>query len=79
MTAPVVVVGVDVAKARLDVAVRPSGETGSVENNEGGVTALVARLRPLGPTLIVCEATGGFERAAIAALAARGYRSWSPI
>src|SRR5216110_630418 len=28
---------------------------------------------PLGPALIVCEATGGFERAAIAALAAAGF------
>src|SRR5687768_5150674 len=55
MTSPIVV-GVDVAKEHLDVAVR----------------ALVARLRPLRPTLIVCEATGGFERAAIAALAAAG-------
>ena len=72
MTAHPVVVGVDVAKDRLDVAVRPSGETWSAVNDEGGVIALVARLRPLGPTLIVCEATGGFERAAIAALAAAG-------
>src|SRR5437867_6373001 len=66
------VVGVDVAKDRLDVAVRPSGETWSAANDEAGITALVARLRPLGPALLVCEATGGFERAAIAALAAAG-------
>jgi transposase len=55
-------VGVDVANDRLDVAVRPSGETWSAANDEAGITALVARLRPLGPALIVCEATGGFER-----------------
>ena len=72
MTTSSVVVGVDVAKDRLDVAVRPSGETWSEVNEEVGITALVARLRPLGPALIVCEATGGFERAAIAALAAAG-------
>src|SRR3989442_5640038 len=66
------VVGVDVAKDRLDVAVRPSGETWSGANDEAGITALVTRLRPLGPALIVCEATGGVERAAIAALAAAG-------
>src|SRR5213596_2805282 len=65
-------VGVDVAKDRLDVAVRPSGEAWSEANDDAGVRALVARLRPLGPALIVCEATGGFERAAIAALAAAG-------
>src|SRR6266540_6591436 len=66
-------VGVDVAKDRRDVAVRPSGEAWSEANDDAGVRALVARLRPLGPTLIVCEATGGFERAAIAALAAAGF------
>src|SRR5574342_653288 len=72
MTTHPVVVGVDVAKDRLDVAVRPSGEGWSEVNDVAGVSALVARLRPLGPALIVCEATGGFERAAIAALAAAG-------
>src|SRR5436190_15638981 len=73
MTTNSVVVGVDVAKERLDVAVRPSGEVWSEANDEAGITALVTRLRPLGPALIVCEATGGFERAAIAALAAAGF------
>lgn len=72
MTTTPVVVGVDVAKDRLDVAVRPSGEGWSEVNDVAGVSALVARLRPLDPALIVCEATGGFERAAIAALAAAG-------
>jgi len=67
-----VFVGLDVAKATLDVALRPSGETWSVANDEAGVTSLVERLRACGPTLIVCEATGGFERAAVAALAAAG-------
>ena len=65
-------VGVDVAKDRLDIAVRPSGEGWSEANDEAGIAALVGRLGPLGPALIVCEATGGFERAAIAALAAAG-------
>src|SRR2546426_10341031 len=72
MTTNPVVVGVDVAKDRLDVAVRPSGETWSATNDEAGITALVARLRPLGPALLGCGATGGFERAAVAALGAAG-------
>lgn len=67
-----VFVGVDVAKERLDVLVRPSGEGWSASNDEVGIAAVVARLRPLRPALIVCEATGGFERAAIAGLAAAG-------
>lgn len=72
MTTAPVFVGLDVAKATLDVALRPSGETGSVPNDDAGVTNLVERLRACEPTLIVCEATGGFERAAVAALAAAG-------
>ena len=74
MTASAIVVGVDVAKDRLDVAVRPSGETWSAANDEAGITTVVTRLRPLSPGLIVCEATGGVERAAI-----RGARrGWPP-
>jgi len=72
MTPTPVFVGVDVAKATLDVALRPSGEPWSVPNDEAGVAALLERLRPLSPALVVCEATGGFERAAIAMLAAAG-------
>jgi transposase len=68
-----VFVGLDVAKATVDVAVRPSGECWSVPNSDVGMGELVARLRPLAPTLVVCEATGGFERAAIAAVAAAGF------
>lgn len=65
-------VGLDVAKAHVDVAVRPSEEQWRVANDEAGIAQLVERLRILPPTLVVAEATGGFERAAIAALAASG-------
>lgn len=67
-----VTVGIDVAKARLDVATRPRGEAWQVPNDEAGVAALVARLRGLAPALVVLEATGGLERLAAAALAAAG-------
>lgn len=70
MTAQDVVVGIDVSKATLDVAVRPSGETWQAANGPGAIRALVARLQPLAPTLVVLEATGGFEHAVAAALAA---------
>ena len=63
-------VGIDVAKAELVVAVRPSGERWSVANDERGVGTLVARLRALAPQLIVLEATGGYELLVVAALAA---------
>ena len=72
MPAPVCFVGIDVSKATLDVAVRPSGEQWSAANDDGGIPPLVKRLRPLAPALIVLEATGGFETAAVGALAAAG-------
>ncbi len=70
MTTPGPVVGIDVAKAELVVAVRPGGDRWTVPNNEAGVARLRARLQQLVPTLVVLEATGGYERAAVAALAA---------
>jgi transposase len=65
-------VGIDVANAQLDIALRPSGERWAVSNDAGGVGTLVEQLQALHPTLIVLEATGGLERAATAALATAG-------
>ena len=65
-------VGIDVAKAQLDIALRPSGERWAVPNDASGVATLVDRLQTLHPTLIVLEATGGLERAVTSALAAAG-------
>jgi transposase len=65
-------VGIDVAKAQLDIAVRPSGERWAVPNDTIGIGTLVDRLQTLHSTLIVLEATGGLERAATAALATAG-------
>jgi len=67
-----VYVGIDVAKAQLDIAVRPSAEQWVAANDEEGVAALVARLRAVHPTLVVLEATGGRELPVAAALAAAG-------
>jgi transposase len=65
-------VGVDVSKDRLDVHVRPTGEDFAVAYDEAGLATLLARLSGLGPTLIVLEATGGYEVAVAAALANAG-------
>ncbi len=65
-------VGVDVSKARLDIAARPSGETWRVVNDEEGIEALLDRLREMRPALVVLEASGGYERPVVAALAAAG-------
>ena len=55
-------VGIDVSKATLEVALRPSGERESGPNDESGIKRLISRLRELEPALIVVESTGGFER-----------------
>jgi transposase len=70
MTEPLTCVGIDVAKAHLDVAARPAGAAFRVPNDPAGLAELVARLRPLAPALVVPEATGGYELAAVAALRA---------
>src|SRR5215831_6280330 len=61
-------IGIDVSKARLDVAIRPSGQTESVSNDTAGIEALVKRLSENRPALIVLEATGGVERSVTRAL-----------
>ena len=65
-----IIVGIDVAKDRVDVAVRPSGELFVVERNAGGLQLLAERLKPLAPHLVALEATEGFETVVAAALAA---------
>jgi transposase len=65
-------VGIDVAKAHLDVAVRSTGEHWRLTNDDPAIAGLVTRLKELQPALVVLEATGGFERAVTAALAAAG-------
>jgi transposase len=68
-------VGIDVSKARLDVAVVPSGESFSVPNDDAGIERLVARVRELDPALVLLEATGGLERRALARLVTAGLRA----
>jgi transposase len=65
-------VGIDVSKARLDVAVRPSGEHFAVSRDGKGLEELVRRLRALKPTLVAVEATGGYEKVVAAAIAGAG-------
>ena len=61
-------VGIDVAKDRLDVPVRPGGEAFAVARDGEGLERLIERLKGLEPALVVIEATGGFEIAVAAAL-----------
>ena len=68
MEVSLIFVGIDVSKAQLDVAIRPSGEEESFANDKVGIKALVKRLAKIEPTLIVLEATGGYERQVTRAL-----------
>jgi transposase len=70
MSTPQFFVGIAVAKAQLDIALRPTSDRWAVTNDETGSAALVARLQAVQPPLIVLEATGGYHRAVVAALAA---------
>ena len=67
-----VFVGIDVSKASLDVAARPGQKPDRDPNDPAGIAAVVARLRPLAPTSVVVEATGGLELPPVAALQVAG-------
>lgn len=73
MTQDALFVGIDVSKRRLDVALS-SGPRFGVTNDAAGLDELRARLAPLGPRAIGLEPSGGYERDAIAALVAAGFR-----
>jgi transposase len=62
-------VGIDVAKDHLDVHVRPTDEALRVPHDDAGLASLLKRLRALTPSLIVLEASGGYEVPLTAALA----------
>lgn len=69
MTSKPIFVGIDVAKRKLDIAVRPSGDTSTWEYGEEVSTSLIKHLQRLRPKLIVLEATGGYELTLVLALA----------
>jgi transposase len=61
-------IGIDVARDKLDLARSDAAHVLTVANDDAGVAGIVERLRPLRPTLIVVEATGGLERRLVDAL-----------
>jgi transposase len=70
MPATPLYVGIDVAKAQLDVAIRPTGDRWAIPNTEAGRQDVLARLAPLQPALVLVDAAGGLELPLVAALAA---------
>lgn len=73
MSASSVVVGIDVSKAHVDVAVLGAKlDARRFDNEPDGHSALAAALQPLDVALVVMEATGGYEAALACALQAAG-------
>ncbi len=68
-TDPVRYVPLDVSKRRLDYGLEP-GRTAAVANTREGIATLIERLAPYPQARVVCEATGGYERALLSALGA---------
>jgi transposase len=62
-------VGIDVAKRQLDLAVWQPEYLRQYGNNEAGIGEVVTELSALAPTLIVVEASGGWEQSLVAELA----------
>ena len=67
-------VGIDVAKATLDLHLLPSGQAHTLPNVKAGFQQLKQLLPNPARCLIVLEATGGFEREVVAELIDAGYR-----
>ena len=61
-------VGIDVSKAQVDVAVRPTGKRWTLPYDETGIEGLIPQIVDLEPALVLLEATGGLELPLVAAL-----------
>jgi len=67
-----VYVGIDVAKANLDIALYSSEKKWQFTNDEAGISRATELLKELSPVLVVMEATGGYETPLAYALKASG-------
>lgn len=67
-----VTVGIDVAKATLEVAIGGRADALAMANDEAGCAALLAELSGFRVALVLFEATGGFELACATALQLAG-------
>lgn len=66
--------GIDVAKDRLDVFVRPSNIQKDFPNNEEGRTELARLLAGMEPAIVVLEASGGYEIPVVEVLVLRNLK-----
>ena len=65
-------IGIDVSKDWVDVAVRSTGDTWRVNQDQEGIDALIIEFQSLKPQCVVMEATGGYEMPLSIALGAAG-------
>jgi transposase len=66
-------VGIDVAKAHLDIAILPGGTAKRITYTAQSLTELAAYLKKIDPALITLEASGGYERLCADTLARAGF------
>jgi transposase len=67
-----VFVGIDIAKEHLDICVLPKKQSWTCPNDTDGVTHLIGLLNKEAPSVIVMEATGGYEIMLAAQLGSAG-------
>ena len=65
--------GIDVSKAKLDVADSQAKAVSQNTNDQEGIQQLIERLPAAGTCLIVVEATGGYERSLVLGLVNAGH------
>lgn len=65
-------VGIDVSRKALDVHVRPDHTARQFDNTTEGIDTLLTWLQSLGITLIVLEASGGYEQEVLTTLSLGG-------
>ena len=75
LTTEAIFVGIDVSKDTLEVALGENAKTQTLGNDQAGVAALLAQLKPLSSRLavVLLEATGGLEQLAATTLCANGF------
>ena len=65
-------VGIDVAKKHLDIHLLPEGKSWRIDYTPSGLARLLDQLEKRAPSLIIMEASGGYERACADCLAGAG-------
>lgn len=72
MTSPIIV-GIDLGKHHLDVAIEPAHEAFRVSHDEAGISTLITRLKLHGPDQIILEAGGPLAAQLAGLMAAEGF------